>query len=378
MSWTSISGYNTFDENITYYKGSLVLVQKDSLPPMLYVCMVDNTQGTWSTISTNFQYIYSYGTAIPQVFSWNATTAYSLGTIIWYNSKLLVCTTAQPATLTAFDSSYWTEITVGGSSGNGGDGILVWTAATEYKENQVVLYNSALYLCISAHTSSDTFEEDKWKVLTGSQGEKGEAGKDGYTPTIKTEEIDNGYSIEITNETESNTITIKNGADGNDGISPTIQVTTITTDNGGYDLTINDINGTQPTVGLRNGSNGASAYQIAVNNGFSGTEEEWLKSLKGEDGTVTVSTNKIDKTFVLSASDWSNNIPYTQTVTVNGITEDLNPRMDVVISENVVLGMKEEENFGYITRATTGTNSITAYCYETKPSIDLNVIIEVV
>jgi hypothetical protein len=52
--------------------------------------------------------------------------------------------------------------------------------------------------------------------------------------------------------------------------------------------------------------------------------------------------------------------------------------MDVVISENVVLGMKEEENFGYITRATTGTNSITAYCYETKPSIDLNVIIEVV
>lgn len=27
--------------------------------------------------------------------------------------------------------------------------------------------------------------------------------------------------------------------------------------------------------------NGKSAYEIAVNNGFSGTEEEWLKSLVG-------------------------------------------------------------------------------------------------
>ena len=35
----------------------------------------------------------------------------------------------------------------------------------------------------------------------------------------------------------------------------------------------------------QNGQNGASAYQVAVVNGFSGTESEWLESLKGEDGT---------------------------------------------------------------------------------------------
>ncbi len=33
-----------------------------------------------------------------------------------------------------------------------------------------------------------------------------------------------------------------------------------------------------------NGSNGLTAYQVAVNNGFSGTEAEWLESLQGEDG----------------------------------------------------------------------------------------------
>ncbi|MGN1298078.1 MAG: hypothetical protein ACI4VH_06680 [Clostridia bacterium] len=32
------------------------------------------------------------------------------------------------------------------------------------------------------------------------------------------------------------------------------------------------------------GTNGKSAYEIAVENGFTGTEEEWLASLKGQDG----------------------------------------------------------------------------------------------
>lgn len=35
------------------------------------------------------------------------------------------------------------------------------------------------------------------------------------------------------------------------------------------------------------GDNGDSAYQIAVNNGFEGTESEWLTSLEGNDGFGT-------------------------------------------------------------------------------------------
>lgn len=34
------------------------------------------------------------------------------------------------------------------------------------------------------------------------------------------------------------------------------------------------------------GEDGASAYQVAVNNGFTGTETEWLASLKGEKGDI--------------------------------------------------------------------------------------------
>ena len=36
------------------------------------------------------------------------------------------------------------------------------------------------------------------------------------------------------------------------------------------------------------GATGKSAYQVALNNGFVGTEEEWLASLHGKDGVITV------------------------------------------------------------------------------------------
>lgn len=35
---------------------------------------------------------------------------------------------------------------------------------------------------------------------------------------------------------------------------------------------------------IKDGEDGLSAYEVAIKNGFEGTEEEWLESLKGEDG----------------------------------------------------------------------------------------------
>ena len=37
-------------------------------------------------------------------------------------------------------------------------------------------------------------------------------------------------------------------------------------------------------LNLENGADGKSAYEIAVDNGFEGSETEWLESLKGKDG----------------------------------------------------------------------------------------------
>lgn len=44
-----------------------------------------------------------------------------------------------------------------------------------------------------------------------------------------------------------------------------------------------DFRGVQ-TIHGKGGEDGASAYEIAVDNGFEGTEQEWLASLKGDKG----------------------------------------------------------------------------------------------
>lgn len=54
------------------------------------------------------------------------------------------------------------------------------------------------------------------------------------------------------------------------------------------------------------GSDGKSAYQIAVDNGFTGTQEQWLASLVGQSGTNGKSAYQIavDNGFVGTESEW--------------------------------------------------------------------------
>ena len=47
------------------------------------------------------------------------------------------------------------------------------------------------------------------------------------------------------------------------------------------------------------GSAGKSAYEIAVDNGFTGTEDQWLESLKGEKGTSISSITKDDNDNII-------------------------------------------------------------------------------
>lgn len=49
------------------------------------------------------------------------------------------------------------------------------------------------------------------------------------------------------------------------------------------------------------GKDGKSAYELAVENGFDGTEKEWLESLKGKDGDAqiqTITREEIEKLFL--------------------------------------------------------------------------------
>lgn len=275
--------------------------------------------------------------------NWASGISYPVGYFAINNNKLYQCNTANSDS--KWIESKWNLV---GGGGESSANITEWESNKSYTVNDLIIYNNTLYKCIEEHISETEFNLEKWTVLSGAKGDKGD-----------------------------------NGTDGQNGISPTVTATIAST---GVTLQITDINGTQNVTILNgingengtNGSDGKSAYQIAANNGFEGTEQEWIESLHGEDGVTTISTKKIDKTCIFTAEGWSNTVPYTQTVQVDGITATLNPRIDIIVSDNVAVGKKEEIAFSYFTRVTTGEGILTAYCYETKPNVDLNIMIEVV
>lgn len=135
-------------------------------------------------------------------------------------------------------------------------------------------------------------DSEGWKLVgslkgdTGSQGEQGEAGV-GIVSISKTASANNvdTYTIVFTNGTNASfTVTNgTNGEDGDNGITPHIGA------NGNWYVGTTDL-GVKAA-----GTPGKSAYQIAIDNGFEGTETEWLESLKGEKGDKGDQGDKGDK-----------------------------------------------------------------------------------
>lgn len=115
------------------------------------------------------------------------------------------------------------------------------------------------------------------------KGQDGVSGADGITPHIG----DNGNWF--IGEADTNKPSQgANGVNGNDGVGVTkSEVNTsgefIITYSNGDSTNLGKIVGKDGLDGT-NGLNGLSAYEIAKNGGFIGTEEDWLKSLKGADG----------------------------------------------------------------------------------------------
>ena len=126
------------------------------------------------------------------------------------------------------------------------------------------------------------------QLLNGEKGDQGENGNDGKSCTVKENKKKNGYDLVCGDET----VTITNGDDGESIVGPQGESCLgKTLDNGDIQITC----GKSFTGVLHNGTDGndgKSAYEIAKDNGFKGTEEEWLESLNGAPGaSCTVKKN---------------------------------------------------------------------------------------
>lgn len=94
-------------------------------------------------------------------------------------------------------------------------------------------------------------------------------------------------------------------------------------------------------------------------------------------GSTETTASSIDVEATLGGELWSEELPYAQTVEVPEVDEQIAPILDLKISEDDDWETMVEQ-WGYISKAITGDGTITFYCYQDKPTINLNFKIKVV
>ena len=221
----------------------------------------------------------------------------------------------------------------------------------------------------------------------------GQAGQDGITPTI-----DSTTKHWMIGSTDTGVVaegqdgaTGATGANGADGASISATETAITN---GHRVTISstDPNVSDVTFDLTNGSNGTngddgasiSLITASITGGHSVTISSTDPNVNDQtfnvmDGTQVIQTTSDNRTVTLTAAGWQGvSAPYTQTVSFSGMTSNVIPEISVIISSTVQTGLEQQKQWSYVTRAVSETDSITFYCYKTKPTIDLAVNVKVV
>jgi hypothetical protein len=116
-------------------------------------------------------------------------------------------------------------------------------------------------------------------------------GKDGFSPKVKAEQMEFGVVITIVDADGETSATLHNGANGEKGTDgkSAYQIAVEQGYQGSESDWLSSLKGDKGNTGAKgnpgqDGADGKSAYAIAVEHGYEDSEEKWLLSLKGEKG----------------------------------------------------------------------------------------------
>ena len=116
-------------------------------------------------------------------------------------------------------------------------------------------------------------------------------GKDGFSPKVKAEQMKSGVVITIVDADGETSATLHNGANGEKGTDgkSAYQIAVEQGYQGSESDWLSSLKGDKGNTGAKgnpgqDGAEGKSAYAIAVEHGYEDSEEKWLLSLKGEKG----------------------------------------------------------------------------------------------
>lgn len=115
------------------------------------------------------------------------------------------------------------------------------------------------------------------------------------------------------------------------------------------------------------------------------TAQNHTDAISALDGRVRTNTNAITainnnlsaiKSITIPSSSWSGSVPYTNTVTVNGIAASQNWEIvGFTPTGNTASDKAIRKALGFIAYGTTATNKITFTCLEDKPTVNLPIVI---
>ena len=100
--------------------------------------------------------------------------------------------------------------------------------------------------------------------------------------------------------------------------------------------------------------------------------------VKGDNSieTVKIQPNEIIGQVSLNVLNWSDTIPYTQTISVQGVSETDVLTIECVANVSSLAEKKQlQKAWGMVDEIESGNGSITAYCYFEKPIATLPLII---
>lgn len=198
--------------------------------------------------------------------------------------------------------------------------------------------------------------------------------------------------IDLTNDTTTAETTLAgytgHGADGepfSGNVDLSIYATTAYVD-GQVDAIESTISGLSQTVSTQGESITSLQSQVSSNDtdianlqGITTTQGQNISSLQSNISTINSELSTKAERYIYNSTlntTWSGSAaPYTQTIAISGILSTDTPHITPVYGSNIE---DEIQAWSLVTRATTANGSITFYCYGDKPTISLNLQIEVI
>lgn len=183
------------------------------------------------------------------------------------------------------------------------------------------------------------------------------------------------YTITMTSG-KTSTFNVTNG-NGIDSVEKTSTVGLVDT----YTMTFD--NGNTTTFTVTNGKDGSVVgFEWGAISGDIEDQTDLMTILNGLDGDITsLETNKANNKMTWTATldtTWTGAAaPYTKTISLTDMLSTYIPVMDVIYSNDNNTAITEGKEYSKISKIESGAGTVTLTCFEDKPTVSLNVRIEV-